>query len=70
MMNKFWFLTLNSFKKKVKSKWFVVVNLLILVGLVGIMNIDSIIKAFGGDFDDSYKIVVKDNTLYATEDFK
>jgi len=70
MMSKFWFLTLNSFKKKVKSKWFVVVNLLILVGLVGIMNIDSIIKAFGGDFDDSYKIVVKDNTLYATEDFK
>ena len=70
MMSKFWFLTLNSFKKKVKSKWFVVINLLILVGLVGIMNIDSIIKAFGGDFDDSYKIVVKDNTGYAIDDFK
>ena len=70
MMNKFWFLTGNSFKKKIKSKWFIVVNILICVGLIGIMNIDSIIKAFGGNFDDSYKIIVKDNTGYAIDDFK
>lgn len=62
MMNKFWFLTGSSLKKKLKSKWFLVVNVLLLVVLVGIMNIDSIIKAFGGDFNDTNEIIVLDKT--------
>ena len=62
MMNKFWFLTQSSFLKKIKIKWFLIVNILLLVVIVGIVNVDSIIKAFGGDFNDTNKIVVLDKT--------
>lgn len=62
MMNKFWFLTKSSFLKKLKSKWFLIVNILLLVVIIGIVNIDSIIKAFGGDFNDTNEIVVLDKT--------
>jgi len=62
MMNKFWFLTGSSLKKKVTSKWFLVVNVILLVVILGIMNIDSIIKAFGGDFNKANEIVVLDKT--------
>lgn len=62
MMNKFWFLTQSSFLKKIKSKWFLIVNILLLVVIVGIVNVDSIIKAFGGDFNDTNEIVVLDKT--------
>ena len=65
MANKFWFLTGNSLKKKLKSKWFIIVNLIILVAIVGIMNIDSIIKMFGGDFNNTNEIVIIDNTNMA-----
>jgi putative membrane protein len=61
-MNKFWFLTQSSFLKKIKSKWFLIVNILLLVVIVGIVNVDSIIKAFGGDFNDTNEIVVLDKT--------
>lgn len=62
MMNKFWFLTGSSLKKKLKSKWFIVVNIILLVAIIGIMNIDSIIKVFGGDFNEANEIVVLDKT--------
>ena len=62
MINKFWFLTQSSFLKKIKSKWFLIVNILLLVVIVGIVNVDSIIKAFGGDFNDINEIVVLDKT--------
>ena len=62
MMNKFWFLTQSSFLKKIKSKWFLIVNILLLVVIVGIVNVDSIIKAFGGDFNDTNEIVILDKT--------
>lgn len=62
MINKFWFLTQSSFLKKIKSKWFLIVNILLLVVIVGIVNVDSIIKAFGGDFNDTNEIVVLDKT--------
>ena len=70
MMNKFWFLVANSFNKKAKSKWFIVVNIILCVAIVGIINIDSIIKAFGGDFDKTYEIVIKDNTGYTSDVLK
>lgn len=69
MMNKFWFLTSNSFMKKVKSKWFAIINILLLVGIVAIMNIDTIIKAFGGDFNKALEIVVVDKTSYSYDTF-
>ena len=62
MMNKCWFLIQSSFLKKIKSKWFLIVNILLLVVIVGIVNVDSIIKAFGGDFNDTNEIVVLDKT--------
>lgn len=70
MMNKFWFLTGSSLKKKLKSKWFLVVNILLLVVIVGIMNIDSIIKVFGGDFNDKNEIIILDKTGYSYSIFE
>lgn len=70
MMNKFWFLTGTSIKKKLKSKWFLVVNLLLLVAITAIMNIDSIIKMFGGDFQEANQIIVLDKTGIAYDSFE
>lgn len=70
MMNKFWFLTKTSLLKKIKSKWFLIVNILLLILIVGIINIDSIINFFGGDFSDSMNIVVLDNSGYVGDSFK
>ncbi len=61
MNRKLWFLTKISLNKKIKTKWFVIANLLFLVLIVGLINIDSIIKAFGGDFDDTLELLVIDN---------
>ena len=61
-MNKFWFLTGTNLKKKLKSKWFLVINIILLVAIVGIINMDSIIKAFGGDFNKTNEIIVLDQT--------
>ena len=61
MRNKFKYLTLYSLKKKIDTKWFKVVNVLLCLLLVFIFNMDSIIKAFGGDFDKKNKIYVVDN---------
>ena len=70
MMNKFWFLTGASLKKKLKSKWFIIINILLLIAIVGIMNIDSIIKFFGGDFSDTNEIIVLDKTNYSYDIFE
>lgn len=70
MMNKFWFLTGSSLKKKLKSKWFLVVNILLCIVIIGVMNIDSIIKAFGGDFNQTNEILVLDQTDYADPIFE
>ena len=60
MTNKFWFLVNYSLKKKMKTKWFVIVNIILLVSIVALVNIDSIITFFGGDFNDTYEIEVLD----------
>jgi len=65
MTSKFWFLTGYSLKKKMASKWFLLVNLLLLILIVGIMNINSIISFFGGDFDDTNELIIVDNTNYS-----
>ena len=70
MMNKFWFLTKNSFMKKAGSKWFIVVNIILCLAIVAVLNIDSIIKAFGGNFSDTYEILVIDNTGKCTDKFE
>ena len=44
MRNKFKYLTLYSLKKKIDTKWFKVVNVLLCLLLVFIFNMDSIIN--------------------------
>lgn len=70
MNKKFLFLTKTSLSKKLKSKWFIIINVLLLFLIVGIINIDSIINFFGGDFTEKLEIVIKDNTHEASPIFK
>lgn len=70
MKNKLWYLTGVSLKRKIKSKWFVIVNIILMLAIVGLFNIDSIIGFFGGDFDEKQKIYVIDNTNTSFEIFK
>lgn len=61
MTNKLKYLTKLSLDKKIKTKWFLIANIILLVIIAGIINIDSIIKFFGGDYDKKTEIVVIDN---------
>ena len=60
MKNKLKFLTKQSLDKKIKTKWFKGVNILLLVLFVLIMNIDRVIAVFGGDFENQITVYVKD----------
>jgi ABC-2 type transport system permease protein len=70
MKSKLNFLIGNSLGRKVNTKWFKIVNILLAVAIVAICNIDSIINFFGGDFDKKQKIYVIDNTGNAFDTFK
>ena len=70
MMRKFIFLTSYSLKKKIKSKSFIITNIVLLLIIVAIANFDSIIKFFGGDFAEHFDIYVVDNTGISFETFK
>ena len=70
MNKKLWFLTKNSLFKKIKSKWFVGVNVILFAVIVGLVNIDSIINFFGGDFNEKIEIEVIDNTNEVYDTFK
>ena len=52
MKSKLGYLTGVSLKRKIKTKWFVIANILIALVVIGLMNIDSIISFFGGDFNE------------------
>ena len=60
MKNKFLFLTKDSLKNKIKTKAFLTVNILLCVLLVCLVNLDSLIKLFGGDFNKPINIYVVD----------
>ena len=62
MKNKFFFLTKDSLKSKISTKAFKIVNVLLCILLVGLVNLDSIIKLFGGDFDELVNIYVIDES--------
>lgn len=70
MRSKLNFLINVSLNKKIKSKWFLIANLIIAILMVGIINIDSIITSFGGDFDSKTKIYVVDESNKISESFK
>ena len=51
-----------SLSRKIKTKWFVIVNIILALAIISVINIDSIITFFGGDFDKKQKIYIIDNT--------
>lgn len=67
MKSKLEYLTRVSLNRKIKTKWFLVANIILALIIVAVANIDSIIKAFGGDFDEATKVYVIDNTGYSYE---
>ena len=62
MRSKLEFLTIVSLKRKIKTKWFLLANIVMALIIIGLANIDSLIDFFGGDFDSKDKIYVIDNT--------
>ncbi len=69
-MKKFLYLTSYSIKKKLKSKSFLITNIVLFAILLIVTNLDSIVKLFGGDFNESYEILVLDNTDNCYEEFE
>ena len=64
MKNKAMFLIKQSLKKKMDTKWFKIVNVLICLLLIGVINIDKIINVFGGDFKDTVNIYLTGDNNY------
>ena len=69
-MRKFIYLTSYSIKKKIKSKSFIITNIVLLLIVTTLTNIDSIINAFGGNFNEEFEIVVIDNTNQTYDTYK
>jgi ABC-2 type transport system permease protein len=69
MKDKLLFLTKISIKKKVATKWFLIANIIMAILIIGLANVDTIIKSFGGDFNLENKLLVIDNGNYF-EEFK
>ena len=70
MKSKLNYLIEMSFKRKVNTKWFKIVNIILLIALIALTNIDSIINFFGGDFNKKQEIYVIDNTGISYDIFK
>ncbi len=62
MLRKFFYLVKISFNKKLKSKWFIAVNVILAIAMFALFNLNSIITFFGGDFDKSLEILIYDKT--------
>ncbi|MDD2489856.1 MAG: ABC transporter permease [Bacilli bacterium] len=62
MGNKLKYLIGVSLNKKIKTKWFAIVNIILVIVIIGLINIDSVINFFGGNFGGETKITVVDNT--------
>lgn len=70
MRSKLNYLIHISLKRKIATKWFVIANIFLFIVVASLMNIDTIIKAFGGDFNKNQEIYVIDNTNGSLEIFK
>lgn len=62
MIRKFFYLVKISFNKKIKSKWFIAVNVLLAIAMFALFNLNSIITFFGGDFAKPLEILVYDKS--------
>ena len=70
MKSKLNYLVKTSLNKKIKNKWFKIVNIILAILIIGVINIDSIITFFGGDFNEKTTIYVVDNTGVCYDLFK
>lgn len=68
MKNRLMFLIGEGIKRKVNTKTFKIVNMILLIAIPLLINIDTIIKFFGGDFDTATEVYINDetNNLYDT----
>ena len=68
MKNKLMFLIGEGIKRKVNTKTFKIVNIILILAIPILINIDTIIKFFGGDFDTATEVYINDetNNLYDT----
>lgn len=48
--------------RKIKTKWFIIANVLMALAVIAVINIDSVIKLFGGDFNEKINVYVIDET--------
>lgn len=62
MKNKLKLLIKDGLRKKINTKWFKIVNIILLLAIPILLNIDSVIELFGGDFKDPITVYVIDNT--------
>lgn len=65
MKNKLKYLVDVSLKRKICTKWFVIANAILALVIAAIMNIDSVIKVFGGDFNEKTTVYILDETSYS-----
>lgn len=70
MKSKLNYLINISLKRKVATKWFLIANIVLAFVVIGLANIDTVIKAFGGDFDRKQVVYVIDNTNRTFDTFK
>ena len=69
MMSKFRFLTRDSISKKINTKSFKIINIVLCIIIIAVINLDSVVKFFGGDFDELVNIYVVDE-IGVYDDFK
>lgn len=67
MSDKFKYLAKDSIMKKIGTKSFKIVNILLCVIIIGLMNLDNIVKSFGGKFNEQVKILVIDEAEIYSE---
>ena len=70
MRSKLSYLIKVSLNRKIKSKWFLIANIILLIAIAGLINIDNIINFFGGNFSEVKTIHVIDDTNRSFELFK
>lgn len=62
MKSKLSYLIGVSLKRKINTKWFKIANIILALIIIAVINIDSIITFFGGDFNEKLNIYVIDET--------
>lgn len=68
-MSKLNYLIGVSLSRKVKTKWFIVVNVILCIIISLLINVDSLINLFGGDFNSKKKLYVIDESGFFYEHF-